>query len=473
MRNPKVILDIFTKKTVKKDFKFERIYRLLYNRDFYVVSYKKFKTKKHTNNKTLNTSNTSNVYELNCNVIEEVIKELRDESYTPVNIHSNNSSNFYNKKLVLYTDALIQETITMILESIYEPLFIDSSHGFRTQKNYYTAFSDIRNNFKDTVWWIKIDISNFYSNIDYSILNNILRKKIQDEKFIRLINKFLKAGYMKDWDIQYAYSSIPKQGRLGSILTNIYLNELDKTVINLKKNLKNINYIRYANNILIGINGTKKNALHIQALISNFLYSKLHIYLTEGSNLLIHNSKLVRFLGYDIGILVQKDKQTLTNSRKIGLYLPYDCMRKFLIENKFIKITSNNKWIAIHKPNLINHNNFEILTYYNFAINKFYKHYKYADNIQKFNKARHLIRLSWGRTMANKYKSSVKEIFSKYKSKGDIGIFINYENEFEFIPFHNIPIKQFKIMDKTTGEPYTLKNVRAVRRKVEQDLLHK
>lgn len=89
---------------------------------------------------------------------------------------------------------------------------------------------EIRNTFTGTRWFIEGDIKGFFDNIDHHVLINILRKQIQDEKFINLIWKFLRAGYVEDWVFHKTYSGAPQGGIISPLLSNIYLNELDKYV---------------------------------------------------------------------------------------------------------------------------------------------------------------------------------------------------------------------------------------------------
>ena len=78
-----------------------------------------------------------------------------------------------------------------------------------------------------TKWFIEGDIQGFFDNIDHHILIDLLRKRINDETLIGLIWKFLRAGYMEDWQFHKTFSGTPQGGILSPLLANIYLNELD------------------------------------------------------------------------------------------------------------------------------------------------------------------------------------------------------------------------------------------------------
>lgn len=111
----------------------------------------------------------------------------------------------------------------MILEAIYEGHFEDTSHGFRPNRSCHTALRDIKVTFKGTRWFIEGDIKGFFDNIDHATIIDILRERISDERFLRLIRKFLNAGYIENWTYNNTYSGTPQGGIISPILANIYL----------------------------------------------------------------------------------------------------------------------------------------------------------------------------------------------------------------------------------------------------------
>src|SRR5699024_312800 len=126
-----------------------------------------------------------------------------------------------------FDDKLIQEVVRLILESIYEPTFSDYSHGFRINRSCHTALKYVQKYFTGTKWFVEGDIKGCFDNVDHHVLIAILRKRIADEHFIGLLWKFLKAGYMEDWNYHNTYSGTPQGSIISPILANIYLNELD------------------------------------------------------------------------------------------------------------------------------------------------------------------------------------------------------------------------------------------------------
>jgi group II intron reverse transcriptase/maturase len=124
-------------------------------------------------------------------------------------------------------DKLVQEVARMLLEQIYEPLFAQHSHGFRSGHSCHTALESIRATWTGMKWLIDVDVVGFFDHIDHEVLIGLLEKRIVDRRFVRLIRGLLKAGYMEDWVYHRTYSGTPQGGVVSPLLANIYLHELD------------------------------------------------------------------------------------------------------------------------------------------------------------------------------------------------------------------------------------------------------
>ena len=106
--------------------------------------------------------------------------------------------------------------------------FFNTSHGFRPERSCHTALLAIKREYTGTKWFIEGDIKGFFDNINHEVLINILKEKIDDGRFIRLIRKFLRAGYLENWKFHRTYSGTPQGGIISPILANIYLDKFDK-----------------------------------------------------------------------------------------------------------------------------------------------------------------------------------------------------------------------------------------------------
>ena len=230
MRNPDLVLESLERHSVEENYKYEKLYRNLYNTDFYLKAYAKIYAKE--GNMTEGTDKKT-IDGFSIQRVEKLIEKIKDESYQP-----NPSRRTYILKkdgkrkrplgIPSFDDKLVQEIIRSILEAIYEGSFSDNSHGFRRNRSCHTALMQIKHNFTGIKWWIEGDIKGFFDNINHETLIALLKKRIKDDKFLRLIWKFLKAGYLEDFVFNKTYSGTPQGGIVSPILANIYLHELDK-----------------------------------------------------------------------------------------------------------------------------------------------------------------------------------------------------------------------------------------------------
>lgn len=167
--------------------------------------------------------------------LQELMASMKDGSYRPRPVRRTyilkNPKNPAGKKRPLGiptgNDKLVQEVARNLLETIYEPIFSDRSHGFRRGRSCHTALKDIVSTWKGTKWVCEIDIKGYFDNIDHEKLIGFLEARIDNKAFIDLIKMFLKAGYLEDWRYNATYTGTPQGGVISPILANIYLHELD------------------------------------------------------------------------------------------------------------------------------------------------------------------------------------------------------------------------------------------------------
>lgn len=228
MRNPDVVLNNLVSKSKEENYVFDRLYRNLYNPEFYLKAYANLYAK--PGNMTEG-SDGKTVDGFNLKRIDSLIESLKNETYQPKPSRRVYIPKANGKKRPLgipsFDDKLLQEVIRMILEAVYEGTFLKTSHGFRPEHSCHTALEQIRGTFTGVRWFIEGDIEAFFDNIDHHVLINILKRRIDDAKFIRLVWKFLRAGFIDDWKFHKTYSGTPQGGIISPLLSNIYLNELD------------------------------------------------------------------------------------------------------------------------------------------------------------------------------------------------------------------------------------------------------
>lgn len=488
MRSPERVLNSLNEHCKDSSYKFERLYRILFNEELFYVAYQKIAS---NGGSTTKGSDGRSIDEMSLARIETLIDSLKDESYQP---HPSRRVHIPKKNgktrplgIPAFEDKLVQEVVRMILEAIYEGHFETTSHGFRPKRSCHTALLHIQKTFSGAKWFIEGDIKGFFDNIDHDVLVGILRERISDDRFIRLIRKFLKAGYVEDWTFHNTYSGMPQGGIVSPILANIYLDKLDKyvkeyirhfdmgtkrrpgkesndlanerkrTVRKLKKvkdgtekaalvarlkaieqeraafpsgdemdgSYRRLKYIRYADDFILGVIGSKEDALRIKEDIKSFLSESLALELSEEKTLITHTGKSAKFLGYEITVTrtnhQRRDVQgrlRRTYGKRVRLNVSMATLRDKLLEYGAMEIKLRNGkevWKPKCRSGLIFNDDLEILDRYNRETVGFCNYYLIANNCVVLHNFRYIMEYSMYKTFAGKYRSTVRKINKKYR----------------------------------------------------------
>lgn len=156
-----------------------------------------------------------------------------------------------------FEDKVLQRSVVMIMESVYEQDFLECSYGFRPGRSAHQAVSEIQKRLYTMGggWVLEVDIRKYFDTIDQSQLREILRRRIRDGVIVRLIGKWLKAGVMEAGQITRPEAGTPQGGVISPMLSNIYLHEvMDKWFEKeVKPRLKGKAFeIRFADDFILG-----------------------------------------------------------------------------------------------------------------------------------------------------------------------------------------------------------------------------
>lgn len=521
MRNPKNVLESLISKAANEDYHYKRLYRNLYNPEFFLLAYERIQAKPGN----MTAGNDGNTIDgMSMKRIDSLIQRIKDFSYQPKPARRTYIPKANGKMRPLgipaFDDKLVQEVVRMILESIYEPTFQNSSHGFRPKRSCHTALQYIKRNYTGVKWFVEGDIKGCFDNVDHHVLVRILRRRIKDEYFISLIWKFLKAGYMEDWVYHNTYSGTPQGSLISPILANIYLNELDVFMakyaesfncgkgrkINpaykkpldvrrgkqewLKRNstkiseekrqkvmaeiqelnnylsivpysdpmdteYKRVVYVRYADDFLIGVIGSKEDAKQVKIDVGEFIKEQLHLEMSPEKTLITHGNDFARFLGYLVTVSREQNRTRTKNGftrrtyvGKVKLYVPKEKWLNRLLSYGALKISYDkahgNKevWEPVRRPGLIRLDDIEILNQYNAEVRGMYNYYRLANNATVLNAFVYVMKYSMYKTFAGKYRTSMRKIIRKYCRNKDFTVSYQTKSGTKSVVFYNQGVRR-------------------------------
>ena len=466
MQEAAVVLGVLRERG-RRGLPLTQLYRQMFNKDLYLLAYGNI----YSNHGAMTPGASAETADgMSEGKVDQIIGLMRHERYrfAPARRVYIPKKNGKLRPLGLpsWSDKLVGEVVRLLLEAYYEPGFSDRSHGFRKRRGCHTALRDIQKTWTGTVWFIEGDISDCFGSLDHQILPKILSEKIHDQRFLRMIAHMLKAGYLEDWDYRDTLSGCPQGGPVSPILSNIYLDKLDKFVErelipqytrgtrrrdnpeyhrtagrladarrrgdraaarDLARQLRvlpskdpadpgyrRLKYLRYADDHILGFTGPKAEAEDIKARLAAFLRETLGLELNQGKTLITHaRTQRARFLGYDITVWHCDTK--LTGGRraangKIALRVPPD-----VVKAQCARYRQHGKpW---HRPRLQNLDDYDIVRVYGAEYRGVVNYYLLALDVWRLHTLHWHAQTSMLKSLAAKHKSTVTKMAARHQAK--------------------------------------------------------
>jgi group II intron reverse transcriptase/maturase len=445
----------------------EELYRQLFNPHLYLLTHGRI----YSNKGAMTPGVTEETADgMSMEKIGRIIDAMRHERYrfSPARRVHIPKKNGKTRPLGLptWSDKLVGEVVRLLLEAYYEPAFSDHSHGFRPGRGCHTALAKVADTWTGTTWFIEADIRDCFGSLDHDVMAGILAETIRDNRFLRLVRNMLKAGYLQDWIWGATLSGAPQGGIASPVLSNIYLDRLDKfaeqilipkytrgerrkfnpeykrltgaiercrrrgdhdRVRQLRKqrrlipsvdprdpDYRRLRYIRYADDHLLGFTGPKAEAEQIKQLLAQFLREDLKLELSQGKTLITHaRSQAARFLGYDISAH-HDDSKGSRGRRWTGGFIKLGIPRA-VIKAKSAPYSRRGKPASRH--DLVNHDDYTIIATFGAQYRGLVQYYLLAGNVYWLNRLEWVMQTSMLRTLAAKHRSSVAKMSARYKAK--------------------------------------------------------
>lgn len=219
-------------------------------------------------------------------------------------------------------DRTVQMVVKMILEPLYEGVFLHFCYGYRPSRSTHQALGRAMRFLNHSAgcwhWTIEGDIRACFDEVNHAILLKLLKERIQDERLLGLIHAMLKAGVMEQGLYRRTEVGTPQGGIISPLLMNVYLHQFDlwldqhylhpphladRSATTLGRWRRNVIGgslipIRYADDWLLLWNGTKDQAERLKEEIAVFLYEELALTLSEAKTRITHIDEGFTFLGY-------------------------------------------------------------------------------------------------------------------------------------------------------------------------------
>lgn len=229
--------------------------------------------------------------------------KIKDNSYKfkparMVNIPKETSSELRSLTIGSPRDKIVQKAIQLIINQIYEfedKVFLNVSHGFRTNFSCHTAIKQMKTTWTGLYWFIEADIEKCFDKIQRNVLMNLLEKKIKDHRVLDLIRKMFNCRILSPKKFYFKNSKgIPQGNVLSPLLCNIYLHELDMFMQILEKKYHKGTYPTQNKEYFKKLDLDKYERALSYELQTRRLRSKRRILFNKGIKPYLHDGNFIR-----------------------------------------------------------------------------------------------------------------------------------------------------------------------------------
>ena len=466
MQNAETVLDVLRERG-RRGLPCTELYRQLFNPGLYLMAYGRI----YANHGAMTPGADGETADgMSMGKIGRITDAMRHERYRflparRVYIPKKQGTKMRPLGLPSWADKLVGEVVRLLLEAYYEPRFSPRSHGFRPGRGCHTALTEVANHWTGTTWFIEGDIADCFGSFDHDVMLSTLAEHLHDNRFLRLVRSMLHAGYLEDWEYHATLSGCPQGGVASPVMSNIYLDRLDRFVETelipeytrgkgraenpaykqvsgrivrarrrydqaelrgLRQQLRTLPrgfprdpgyrrlwYTRYADDHLLGFIGPKAEAEDIKARLAQFLREDLKLELSPDKTLVTHaRTGAAKFLGYEI--TVHHADHKLTNGRrsvngKVALRVPRDVITAK--SAPFMKFGKPER-----RPDPLNLTDNQIIGKYGAEWRGYLQYYLLAQHVWRLNRLQWVMLTSMLKTLAGKHRASVTAMARKHQA---------------------------------------------------------
>jgi RNA-directed DNA polymerase len=189
-------------------------------------------------------------------------------------------------------DRLVQQAILQVLDPMLDPIFSESSYGFRPGRSAHQAIRKASEYVAEGhAIVVDMDLEKFFDRVNHDVLMGRLARRIRDKRLLRIIRRFLSAGIMRQGVVMERYEGTPQGGPLSPLLANLLLDEVDKEL-----EQRGHRFCRYADDLNVYV-GSKAAGERVMASVTRFVEKRLRLRVNRTKSAVAHVSER-KFLGY-------------------------------------------------------------------------------------------------------------------------------------------------------------------------------